>query len=261
MGWLKANSFVCVVALAISSAALHLDGNQTGSFTLKGGMDKDTIWPNLQQGGWEMLGLIQLIQQTVMNSSRTHHPCPTADYDWLAVQIRLSQPQQLRMWLGNVQWYCWTWGYTSRANPIKNFLVHHPHLEHSPERAGHDDTGHALTSSWVFRFTAKLEQSLDRSDSIAFHWFSLLLSRNNHHRHLTHLRLKIQAAKIQRNIKFNFYKQQVFSVYFFCPNPSFSIHNTVRCFPYFLPSPRQFVPHGLCLRTIYFVSHLVLVLI
>jgi len=30
------------VALAISGAALQLDGNQTDSFTLKGGLDKAT---------------------------------------------------------------------------------------------------------------------------------------------------------------------------------------------------------------------------
>ena len=34
--------FSCVVALAVSSAALQLDGNQTDSFTLKGGLDKAT---------------------------------------------------------------------------------------------------------------------------------------------------------------------------------------------------------------------------
>jgi len=32
----------CVVALAISGAALKLDGNQTDSFTLEGGLDKVT---------------------------------------------------------------------------------------------------------------------------------------------------------------------------------------------------------------------------
>jgi len=32
----------CVVALAIIGAALQLNGNQTDSFTLKGGLDKAT---------------------------------------------------------------------------------------------------------------------------------------------------------------------------------------------------------------------------
>jgi hypothetical protein len=43
------------VALAISGAALQLDGNQTDSFTLEGGLDKATISASLQQGGREML--------------------------------------------------------------------------------------------------------------------------------------------------------------------------------------------------------------
>jgi len=42
MGWRKTTSFSYVVAVAISSAALQLDGNQTDSFTMKGGLDKAT---------------------------------------------------------------------------------------------------------------------------------------------------------------------------------------------------------------------------
>jgi hypothetical protein len=42
MGLQKATSFSFVVALAISSAALQLDGNQTDSCTLKVGLDKTT---------------------------------------------------------------------------------------------------------------------------------------------------------------------------------------------------------------------------
>jgi len=57
MGWRKATAFSCVVALAIRCVALQLDGNQTDSFTLKGGLDKATTWAILQQGGWEMLGI------------------------------------------------------------------------------------------------------------------------------------------------------------------------------------------------------------
>jgi len=49
------------VALAISGAALQLDGNQTDTFTLKGGLDKATTSANFQLGGCEMLGVIQLI--------------------------------------------------------------------------------------------------------------------------------------------------------------------------------------------------------
>jgi hypothetical protein len=48
------------VALAISGAALQLDGNQTDSFTLKGGLDKATTSANLQQGECEMLEGLQL---------------------------------------------------------------------------------------------------------------------------------------------------------------------------------------------------------
>jgi hypothetical protein len=47
------------VALAISGAALQLDGNQTDSFTLKAGLHKATSLANLQQGGCDMLGEIQ----------------------------------------------------------------------------------------------------------------------------------------------------------------------------------------------------------
>jgi len=43
------------VALAISSAALQLEGNRTDSFTLKGGMDKATTCANLQQEECEIL--------------------------------------------------------------------------------------------------------------------------------------------------------------------------------------------------------------
>jgi hypothetical protein len=44
------------VALAISDAALQLDGNQTDSFTLKEGLDAlSTTSASLQQGGCEML--------------------------------------------------------------------------------------------------------------------------------------------------------------------------------------------------------------
>jgi len=54
------------VALAISGAALQLCGNGTDSFTLKGGLDKATTSANLQQGGCEMLEIIQLIVHSVM---------------------------------------------------------------------------------------------------------------------------------------------------------------------------------------------------
>jgi len=43
------------VALAISFAALQLDGNPTSNFILKGGLDKATTSANLQLGGCEML--------------------------------------------------------------------------------------------------------------------------------------------------------------------------------------------------------------
>jgi hypothetical protein len=59
------------VASAISGAALQLDGNETDSFTLKGRLDKTITSANLQQGGCEMLGVIQLIQNSVMNTA-TH---------------------------------------------------------------------------------------------------------------------------------------------------------------------------------------------
>ena len=42
MCWRKATSFSCVLAVAISGAALQLDGNQTDSFTLKGQLHKVT---------------------------------------------------------------------------------------------------------------------------------------------------------------------------------------------------------------------------
>jgi hypothetical protein len=45
----------CVVVLAISSAALQLDGNRVDSFTMKEGLEKATTTANLQQGGFEML--------------------------------------------------------------------------------------------------------------------------------------------------------------------------------------------------------------
>jgi len=41
--------YSCVVAVAISSAALQLDDNQTDSFTFNGGLHKATTWANLQQ--------------------------------------------------------------------------------------------------------------------------------------------------------------------------------------------------------------------
>ena len=41
-GLTEGHFFQLVVALAISGAALQLDGNQTDSFTLKGGLDKAT---------------------------------------------------------------------------------------------------------------------------------------------------------------------------------------------------------------------------
>jgi len=88
------------VALAIGGAALQVDGNPTDRYTLEVVLYKATTWANSQQGECDMLGLIQ---QTVMNSSRTHHPCPTADCDWLAVQISLSPPQQFTVSLSNVQ--------------------------------------------------------------------------------------------------------------------------------------------------------------
>ena len=75
MGWQKTTSFSCVVALAISGAALQLDGNQTDSFTLKGGLDKATTCANWQQGRCEILK-IQDNHQTVFSTikiSRTNH--------------------------------------------------------------------------------------------------------------------------------------------------------------------------------------------
>ena len=59
----------CVVALAISGAALKLDGNQTDSFTLEGGLDKVTTWAKLQQGRREILGVILQIVHSVMNTA------------------------------------------------------------------------------------------------------------------------------------------------------------------------------------------------
>jgi hypothetical protein len=41
-GLTEGTSVCCVVALAISGAALQLGGNQTDSFTLKGGLEKAT---------------------------------------------------------------------------------------------------------------------------------------------------------------------------------------------------------------------------
>jgi len=41
--------------MVISGAALQLEGNQTDSFTLKGGLDKAKTLANLQQGESEML--------------------------------------------------------------------------------------------------------------------------------------------------------------------------------------------------------------
>jgi len=41
-GLTEGHSFSCAVAVAISGAALQLDGNQTDSFTLKGRLDKAT---------------------------------------------------------------------------------------------------------------------------------------------------------------------------------------------------------------------------
>jgi len=64
------------VALVISGAALHLDGNQTDRFTFKGWLDKASTWAKLQQGECEMLGGIQM-----------------------RVQFSLSGPQQLAVWL------------------------------------------------------------------------------------------------------------------------------------------------------------------
>jgi hypothetical protein len=66
------------VPLAISGAALQLDGNQTDKLTMKGGLNKTTTLANLQQEGCEMLEGIQ----------------PT-------VRIHL-RPQQLAVWLRNV---------------------------------------------------------------------------------------------------------------------------------------------------------------
>jgi len=45
------------VALAISGVGLQLDGNQTDSFILKGGLDKITTSSNLEDGECEMLGI------------------------------------------------------------------------------------------------------------------------------------------------------------------------------------------------------------
>ena len=55
MGLRKATCFSCVVALAMKSASLRLDANQSERFTLKGGLDEATNSANLEQGGCEML--------------------------------------------------------------------------------------------------------------------------------------------------------------------------------------------------------------
>jgi hypothetical protein len=68
MAWQKATCCSYVVVLAISGAALQLDGNQSDSFTLRVGLDKATTWANLQQGGCEMWAVIQLIVHSVMNT-------------------------------------------------------------------------------------------------------------------------------------------------------------------------------------------------
>ena len=67
------------MALAISGAALQLDGNQADRFTLNGELYKATKRDNLQQGRCEMLGVIQL-----------------------RVHFSSSRPQQLPVWLGIV---------------------------------------------------------------------------------------------------------------------------------------------------------------
>jgi hypothetical protein len=67
MGWRKATSFSCVVAFAIRSVTLQLDGNQTDGFTLKGGLYKVTTSAKLQQEVCEMLVVLQLIVYGVMN--------------------------------------------------------------------------------------------------------------------------------------------------------------------------------------------------
>jgi len=95
MGWRKATALCFVVAVAISGAALQLNGNGTDSFTVKGGLDSATSWANCQQGGCEMLWLIQL-----------------------TVQIGLSLPQQLAVWLRVVLQKCGIWWYRSRTDPL-----------------------------------------------------------------------------------------------------------------------------------------------
>jgi hypothetical protein len=59
-GLTEGHFFQLCQRLAISSAALQLDGNQTDSYTLNGGLDKVTTSANLQQWGCEILWLIQL---------------------------------------------------------------------------------------------------------------------------------------------------------------------------------------------------------
>jgi len=83
MGWRKACYFSCVVALAISGDALKLDGDQTDSCTLKGGLDNATTWANWQQGGCKMLWLIELVAYSVMNTAAHSGFFPTAHYDRL----------------------------------------------------------------------------------------------------------------------------------------------------------------------------------
>ena len=71
-------------SLAISSAAL-----QTDRFTLKGRLDKVTTSANLQLWGCEILGLIQLIVYSVMNTAAHSDHCSMETCDWLNVQISL----------------------------------------------------------------------------------------------------------------------------------------------------------------------------
>ena len=57
------------MGLVISGAALQLDGNQTDSFTMKGGLDKATTLVDLLQGWWKILAIIQIKLHSVMNTA------------------------------------------------------------------------------------------------------------------------------------------------------------------------------------------------
>jgi hypothetical protein len=74
------------------------------------------------------VAVIQLLAHRVMNTAANSRHYATAHGDWLAVQISLSRPKKLQVWLGLYSKSVESEDTGQPLTPFVRVLIHHPHL-------------------------------------------------------------------------------------------------------------------------------------